>query len=227
MRILFVSLFLLLVNYSFSQNNSKQGNNTVLTLLDTSKTITVTGEAQMEVDPDWYKIEVEISDAFCKKGESIETLFEKVKSAVKSQKISTDSLKLKSAVKSAGYLGEDELTETRKYQIVVYSKDVYENLSSKLSEVQLIKATLLKAENRQMGNYKKQLFEEAMKDAQEKADIIANSTSQKIVAVISVDEKQYHSKKSTSSNAIFGYDHDDDDLIFGLSLVLKVVYKLQ
>jgi uncharacterized protein YggE len=199
-----------------------------LTIFDTSKTITVSGESEMEIAPDFFTLEIELSDAFCKKGESIETLYDKVKTALKAQKISLDSLKLKSTRKeeSLNYNNSNDLNEIRKYHINLYSLDTFQKLVDVLDESQLISLKLLKSECRRLDAYKLKLYENAMMDAKSKAEVITQSTSQKIETALKIREAKFNRRRENTafmSRSENGIDIEP----YLLYLEVEVIYKIQ
>lgn len=199
-----------------------------LTIFDTSKTITVSGESEMEIAPDFFTLEIELSDAFCKKGESIETLYDKVKTALKAQKISLDSLKLKSTRKeeSLSYNNSNELNEIRKYHINLYSLDTFQKLVDVLDESQFISLKLLKSECRRLDAYKLKLYENAMLDAKSKAEVITQSTGQKIETALKIREAKFNRRRENT--AFMNRSENGIDIEpYLLYLEVEVIYKVQ
>lgn len=195
-----------------------------LSLMDTSKIITVTGDARMEVQPDFYKMEITLSDAYCKKGETIESLHQKVKDILKTQKISADSLNLRSMKKSpAGYLQDTEI-ETRTYHLNIHSQDAYDKIAGAIEEMQTVQTRVLKTSNSNLEQLKEKLYDTAIRDAKRKADVLVKATSQQIDTPINIAEKYFDIAEPELDGS---YYYDDYESVYTLRLTLQVTYKVK
>lgn len=217
-KISFFLLSCILAGYAQAQTNTKG-----LSLIDTSKVITVTGDAKLEVQPDFYKVEITLSDAYCKKGETIESLHQKVKDILRAQKISTDSLQLRSMKKSSGYLQDGDI-ETRTYHLNIRSKDAFDKIAASIDEMQTIQSRVLKTANSNLDQLKEKLYDTAIRDAKRKADVLVKATSQQIDTPISITEKYFDISEPELENS---YYFDNAEGMYLLRLTLQVTYKMK
>jgi len=214
-----VLLLVSLAFFAYAQTGTKG-----LTLMDTSKIITVTGDALLEVQPDFYKMEITLSDAYCKKGETMESLYQKVSDILKAQKISPDSLNMRSMKKSKDYLLQDTEIETRTYHLNIYSKDAFDKITDAMDALQIIQTKVLKTSNSKLEQFKEKLYDMAIRDARKKADVLVKATAQQIDSPIVITEKFFEASEPDLDDF---YYSDDTNGVFTLRLTLQVTYKVK
>lgn len=224
------NIILIIANILFftvlsAQNVNQKG--IIQNILDTSKIIIVSGESEIIFEPDYYKVEIEITDKYCKRDENIEMIVEKAKKILKSNKISLDSLKLINIKKGREFTGnvDEEVIERRKYSLTVYSKKIYEDLKEEF-RINISGSFYLKDYKcNKVDVYKKSLYEKALKDAEKKAKVLSKLLSQEIETVLSVKESGFQSND-------MGYEQYSgislpDDFSYKLELSLTVIYKIK
>lgn len=222
-------IFILLTFYIIQSDikAQNQNQNNYISLKDTSKTIILTGESELKFAPDYYEIEIVINDDVCRRGENMETILEKLKSLIKSNNANPDSLKLIKIIKNKDFFSDnktDNLIEKRFYQIISNNNFLYDIILTESLLNELMECNLKDLKNTQLEKYKEKLYEEAMKDAINKAKIIADFNSQKIETVLEIKESYWSNYEEDINSGMT--DRIDENFNYHLKLKLHVIFKV-
>ncbi len=147
--------------------------------------IEVTGQAEIEVAPDYFEYSINLQEYLKTDNEkvSIEFLEKSLVKAVEEIGLKKDNLTINSVQGSKRYSSDDKLSsflESRNYILKIKSINDINNLLPKLDKKGLTGTSLSKMTNKMQTEIEKELHIKAINDAKEKANNIAKSVGKKI-----------------------------------------------
>jgi uncharacterized protein YggE len=151
--------------------------------------IEVEGQAEIEVDPDYFEYTINLQEYYKTENEkvSIEILEKSLVKAVEEIGIKKENLTINSVQGGRRYSSENKPTnflENRNYILKIKSINDINNLLPKLDKMGLVGTSFSKITNKMQANFEKELRVKAVNDAKEKAISIAESVGKKIGDII-------------------------------------------
>jgi uncharacterized protein len=159
--------------------------------------IEVTGQAEIEVVPDYFEYSINLQEYFKNENEkvSIEILEKLLVKAVNELGIKKENLTINSAQGGRRYSSDNKPTiflESRNYILRIKSINDINNLLPKLDKMGLTGTSLNKMVNKMQSSFEKELRVKAVNDAKEKANLIAESVGKKIGEVILISRNSFY-----------------------------------
>jgi uncharacterized protein len=186
--------------------------------------IEVIGQAEIDVEPDYFEYIINLQEYFKKENEkiSIEILEKTLVKAVEEIGLKKDNLTINSVQGGKRYSPDNKPTnflESRNYILKIKSINDINNLLPKLDKMGLTGTSLNKMTNKMQSSFEKELRTKAINDAKEKANLIAESVGKKIgdIILISTNEfnglkKGWHSYELNEESISVGYGSFKTDI---------------
>jgi uncharacterized protein len=178
--------------------------------------IEVTGQAEIEVEPDYFEYTINLQEYYKSENEkvSIETLEKSLIKAVGEIGIKKVNLTINSVQGNRRYSSDNKpmnFLESRNYILKIKSINDINNLLPKLDKLGLTGTSLSKMTNKMQANFEKELRIKAVNDAKEKAESIAESVGKKIGDIILISTNEFNGfRKGWKS-----YDFNEETVSLG------------
>jgi uncharacterized protein len=159
--------------------------------------IEVTGQAEIEIVPDYFEYSINLQEYLKADNEkvSIEILEKSLITAVEEIGLGKDKLTINNVNGSRRYSQDNKpnsFLESRNYVLKIGSINDINNLLPKLDNMGLANASMEKKTNKKKSDFEKELRKKAIKDAEEKANSIAESINKKIVNILVIQEGNFY-----------------------------------
>lgn len=173
--------------------------------------IEVIGQAEIEVEPDYFEYSINLQEYYKTENEkvSIEILEKALVKAVKEIGIKKENLTINSVQGSRRYSPDNKPTnfiESRNYILKIQKINDVNNLLPKLDKMGLTGTSFSKMTNKMQANIEKDLRNKAVNDAKEKATSIAESVGKKIGDIILITENEFNGLKK----GWLSFDNNED-----------------
>ena len=156
--------------------------------------ITVTGNAQLEIDPDEIYIDILIHESDQPKW-SLEELENKMTTGLKSLGVDTDNcLKVKDFYShyQKRMLRENEVLKTKKYELCVSNTSQMQNVFILLENLKISNASLAGIDHSEIEKFKQEVKINAIKAAKQKAEVLTEAIGQAIGRAILIEESTFN-----------------------------------
>lgn len=216
--------FLLISGITFAQNGTKN-------FID-QPYIEVTGESEMEITPDKIYVRI-ILDESDKKGRiSIEKQENQMLAKLRNCDIDIDeqlTVEDFDGFYKRKFLGTNELTKTKRYQLLVYDGKTLAKVYHELDKIDISNISIIKIDHSKIEDFKRDNKLKALKTAKQKANDYAEAIDQSLGKAIYIQEvKQYNNYRYDSAElqevVITGYSKSREPQLSNLnfkSIILK------
>lgn len=162
--------------------------------------IEVTGQAEIEVEPDYFEYSINLQEYYRTENEkvSIEILEKSLVKAVNELGIKKENLTINSAQGGRRYSSDNKPTnflESRNYILRIKSINDINNLLPKLDKMGLLGTSMNRMTNKMQSSFERELRVKAVNDAKEKANSIAESVGKKIGDIILISSNEFNGFK--------------------------------